>query len=140
MNITPLNEHAVIPSRANADDAGFDLSASEYVYIGPGEHAAVPTGLSIALPPGTVGLVCPRSGLAARDGVTVLNAPGVVDAGYRGEWKVLLVNHGKRAFRVHRGDRIAQLVIAPYLAPDIRVVDELDETDRGTRGFGSTGR
>lgn len=140
MRIVRLTPNAVLPTRANADEASIVLAAAEYAFIEPGAHALVGTGLAIALPPWTVGLVCPRSGLAARHGVTVLNAPGIVDAGYRGEWKVILVNHGTETFNIAPGDRIAQVVITPYLAPTIELVDSLEDTDRGAGGFGSTGR
>lgn len=139
LRIVPLSPTAVIPERAHAGDAGFDLVSDVDISIRPGDHALVGTGISIALPAGTVGLVCPRSGLAARSGVTVLNAPGIIDENYRGEVKVILVNHGDSHFRVRPGDRIAQLVITPYLAPPINIVDQLDNTDRGEGGFGSTG-
>lgn len=135
----PLTETAVIPVRAHHDDAGLDLIASEDASIPPGGHAAVGTGVAIALPASSVGMVCPRSGLAAKHRVSVLNAPGIVDAGYRGEVKVILVNHGDVEFAVHAGDRIAQLVITPILTPPVTVVGSLDSTDRGAGGFGSTG-
>ena len=131
-----------LPSYQSAAAAGLDLHAAvpadAPVIIAPGRWAAIPTGLAIALPPGTEGQVRPRSGLAARHGVTVLNAPGTVDADYRGEVQVLLVNHGQEDFAVARGMRIAQLVVAPVL--HARIVEAaLDETGRGSGGFGSTG-
>lgn len=129
-----------MPHRAHADDAGLDLTSAETLTIPAGGRALVDTGLSVALPPGTVGLVCPRSGLAARHGVTVLNGPGIVDAGYRGPVKVALHNTDPESpFALNAGDRIAQLVIVPFLAPPVREVEELDETDRATAGFGSSG-
>lgn len=133
---------AKAPSQAHFGDAGFDLHAAEDVTISAGRSVAVSTGIAIKLPAGTVGMVCPRSGLAAKNQVTVLNAPGIVDEGYRGEVKVLLINHGERPFEVAAGDRIAQLVIVPYLAPTVTVLgggETLDDTDRGVGGFGSTG-
>lgn len=139
LRIVPLSPSAVIPERAHAGDAGLDLSSDVDISIPPGGRALVGTGLSFALPAGTVGMVCPRSGLAARRGVTVLNAPGIVDESYRGEVKAILVNHSNDHFRILPGDRIAQLVIAPYLAPPIAVVGSLDETSRGDGGFGSSG-
>lgn len=139
LRIVRLNEAAVIPERAHPHDAGLDLTAIHDAWLGPGERALVGTGIAIALPVGTVGMVCPRSGLAAKQGVTVLNAPGIVDAGYRGEVKVILVNHSEDGVYIGRGDRIAQLVITPILTPAIEVVDSLDETARGAGGFGSTG-
>lgn len=130
----------VLPGRAHPDDAGFDLVAAEDVVIPAGGRALVGTGVSLALPSGTVGLVCPRSGLAVRHGVTVLNGPGIVDAGYRGEIRVPLHNTDLREeFVVARGDRIAQLVVVPFLAPTLEVVEELDATARAQGGFGSSG-
>ena len=107
--------------------------------IAPGQHAMVPTGLAIALPAGHEGQVRPRSGLAHRHGVTVLNSPGTIDADYRGEVKVMLINHGHQPFTITRGDRIAQLVVAPVVQVAILEVDALDETTRGDGGHGSTG-
>ncbi len=129
-----------MPHRAHADDAGLDLSSAEDLVIPAGGRALVDTGLSVALPPGTVGLVCPRSGLAARHGITVLNGPGIVDAGYRGPVKVSLHNTDpQEPFALHAGDRIAQLVVVPFLAPVLQEVQELDGTDRAAAGFGSSG-
>lgn len=129
-----------MPERAHADDAGLDLTSNEDLEIPPGGRALVDTGIAVALPSGTVGLVCPRSGLAARHGITVLNGPGVVDAGYRGPIRVPLHNTDlDQSFSLHRGDRIAQLVIVPFLAPVLEQVDELDETERAAAGFGSSG-
>ena len=123
--------------------AGLDLlaavAADAPVTIAPGERASIPTGLALALPPGSEGQVRPRSGLAARHGVTVLNAPGTIDADYRGEVQVVLVNHGRDAFTVTRGMRIAQLVIAPVSHARLTEVATLDDTSRGAGGFGSTG-
>jgi dUTP pyrophosphatase len=132
-----------LPAYQSASAAGLDLMAAipaeQPLLIAPSSYAAIPTGLSIALPDGFEAQVRPRSGLAARHGVTVLNAPGTIDADYRGEVAVLLVNHGKEPFTVSRGLRIAQLVIAPVAYAQLREVRELDETVRGTGGFGSTG-
>ena len=139
LRITPLSSTALTPSRAHPGDAGLDLTADKSVTIDPGAHALVGTGLSLELPSGTVGMVCPRSGLAARHGVTVLNAPGIVDENYRGEVGVVLINHGSEPFLVEVGMRIAQLVITPYLAPAVQLVDELQGTTHGAGGFGSTG-
>lgn len=131
---------APMPHRAHADDAGLDLTSAEDVEIPAGGRALVDTGISLALPPGTVGLVCPRSGLAARHGVTVLNGPGIVDAGYRGPIKVSLHNTDlAEPFGLHAGDRIAQLVVVPFLAPVLQEVDDLDATERAASGFGSSG-
>lgn len=129
-----------LPSYAHPGDAGADLTAAEDVELAPGARALVPTGVAIALPPGYVGLVHPRSGLAARLGVTVLNAPGTVDAGYRGQIMVILVNHDRaRTVKISRGDRIAQLVVQRVERADFYVVDELPDSRRGTGGHGSTG-
>src|SRR5690606_6173873 len=119
-----------------------DLSAAldEPLVLSPGRHAMVPTGLAIALPPGHEGQVRPRSGLAAKHQVTVLNAPGTIDDDYRGEVRVLLVNLGREDFVLHHGDRIAQLVVAPVTRVAVEAVEALDDTPRGDGGFGSTGR
>jgi dUTP pyrophosphatase len=106
----------------------------------PGERALVPTGLALALPAGVAGLVLPRSGLAHRHGVTCANSPGLVDPNYRGELRVVLVNLGREIYRGHAGDRIAQLLLVPYWAPELRVVDRLPDSERGDAGFGSSGR
>ena len=121
--------------------AGFDLRAAlaEPLALAPGERALVATGFAMAIPAGFEGQVRPRSGLAAKNGVTVLNTPGTVDADYRGEVKVILINHGPDTFQIGHGDRIAQMVIAPVLQADIAEVDALSDTERGAGGFGSTG-
>jgi dUTP pyrophosphatase len=108
--------------------------------LAPGAVAAIPTGLAMAIPRGYEGQVRPRSGLAAKHAVTVVNAPGTIDADYRGEVKVLLINHGREPFAIAHGDRVAQLIIAPVVQAELAVVEELSETDRGAGGFGSTGR
>jgi dUTP pyrophosphatase len=132
-----------LPAYQSEDAAGLDLmaavAADAPVVIGPGRRALIPTGLAIALPAGTEGQVRPRSGLAARHGVTVLNSPGTIDADYRGEIQVILVNLGQDPFIVTRGMRIAQLIIAPTVPVTIRETAKLDETTRGVGGFGSTG-
>ncbi len=128
-----------MPERAYAGDAGLDLAACEPVRLGPGERAVVPTGLAVAIPDGYAGFVQPRSGLAAKHGITVVNAPGLIDSGYRGEIKVVLLNTDAReAFSAEPGDRIAQLVVLP--APPVEPVEvaELPESERGARGFGSS--
>lgn len=144
LRATRLVEHAQLPTRAHPTDAGLDLYAAEAVTLAPAARALVGTGIALGLAPGTVGLVHPRSGLAARHGVTVLNAPGTVDAGYRGEVKVCLLNTDTRdSFTVAVGDRIAQLVIQRVELPDLLEVadaDALGATDRSDRGHGSTGR
>ena len=130
---------ARLPERAHPGDAGLDLFAAGDVDIPAGEARLVGTGLAIELPPGTEGQVRPRSGLALRHAVTVLNAPGTIDAGYRGEVGVLLVNHGRQAFRVRRGMKVAQLVVTPVVEVEVIEAKTLPETSRGGRGFGSTG-
>jgi dUTP pyrophosphatase len=131
-----------LPAYQSAGAAGLDLLAAvdAPLTLPPGGRALVPTGIAIALPEGFEAQVRPRSGLAARHGVTVLNAPGTVDADYRGEIKVVLVNHGEAPFTLSRGDRIAQMVVAPVTLARLVEADELDDTARGAGGFGSTGR
>jgi dUTP pyrophosphatase len=140
----PHAESLPLPAYQTNDAAGLDLMAavsdSEPMMLAPGQYALVPTGLAIALPPGYEAQVRPRSGLAAKHGVTVLNAPGTIDADYRGEIKVILINHGQAAFVIKRGERIAQMVIAPVVQAALVPVAELSATDRGAGGFGSTGR
>ena len=132
-----------LPTYQSEAAAGLDLVAAvpdkQPVTIAPGRHAMIPTGIALALPMGMEGQVRPRSGLAAKHGVTVLNAPGTIDSDYRGEVSVILINHGTDAFAIERGMRIAQLVIAPVTSVSIRLVEKLDETARGGAGFGSTG-
>lgn len=130
-----------LPTYATADAAGLDLRAAidEPVVLAPGERGLVPTGLALAIPRGYEGQVRPRSGLALRHGVTVVNSPGTIDADYRGEVGIVLVNHGNEPFTVNPGDRIAQLVLAPVLRAELELVDELPETERGVGGYGSTG-
>lgn len=137
--IQRLEPSAQLPGYAHPDDAGADLRASRDVLIPAGGRATVPTGVAIALPAGTVGFVTPRSGLAARHGLTVLNAPGTVDAGYRGELRVTLLNTDRTDFQVRTGDRIAQLVVQPVLKVGFVPVEELPSSARGAGGFGSTG-
>lgn len=140
LQIKRLTPNAVAPTYAHDDDAGMDLRASEEIILPVGGRALVSTGIAIALPCGHVGLVHPRSGLAAKNGITVLNTPGTIDAGYRGEVKVILINTSDEAFTITPGDRIAQLVIQKVEHPTVEVVDSLDEdTVRGAGGFGSTG-
>lgn len=135
-----LSAQARTPAYAAEGDAGADLSATATVTLAPGERALVPTGIAIALPPGTVGLVHPRSGLAARHGISVVNAPGTIDSGYRGEILVNLVNlDPTEPFTVHVGDRIAQLVVQEYLRAEFTEAGSLPESDRGDTGHGSTG-
>jgi len=134
-----LQDGATLPTRAYEGDAGLDLSACETVELGPGERAAVGTGLSVAIPEGHAGFVQPRSGLAARHGIAVLNSPGLIDAGYRGEVKVVLLNTDRtERFVVEPGMRIAQLVVVPVALPEPKEVTELPNSDRGEKGFGSS--
>ncbi len=130
-----------LPAYESKSAAGMDVRAalSESVTLNPGERALIPTGLQMALPEGYEAQVRPRSGLAIRNGITMLNSPGTIDADYRGEVKVIAINHGSESFTIHHGDRIAQMVIAPVVQLEIRDVKELDDTERGTGGFGSTG-
>lgn len=134
-----LVPHAVIPKRGSVEAAGLDLVAAEDTVIDRGCRSFVSTGLAIAIATGFEGQVRPRSGLAAKNGVTVLNTPGTIDSDYRGELKVILVNTSNIPFFVKKGDRIAQLVIAPVVLCDPVEVEEFDETERGEKGFGSTG-
>lgn len=134
-----LREGAVLPARAYDGDAGLDLAAAERVELGPGERAVVGTGLAVAIPEGHAGFVQPRSGLAAKHGITIVNSPGLVDSGYRGELRVVLLNTDAReSFVVEPGMRIAQLVVLPVAVPTLREVEELPESERGERGFGSS--
>ena len=138
--IQRLREDAVLPARAYHGDAGLDLAACERVELAPGERAVVGTGLAVAIPEGHAGFVQPRSGLADRHGITIVNSPGLIDSGYRGELKVILLNTDReRAFVVEPGMRIAQLVVLEVPEVDLEVVDELPATERGVRGHGSSG-
>jgi dUTP pyrophosphatase len=137
--IRRLRDDAVVPKRAYAGDAGLDLASCEHVVLAPGERATVGTGLAVAIPDGYAGYVQPRSGLAARHGITIVNAPGLVDSGYRGELRVVLLNTDvSEPFVVEPGMRIAQLVIVPIPEVDPVEVDELPDSERGVRGFGSS--
>jgi dUTP pyrophosphatase len=142
VQIRRLRPDAMLPRYQTADAAGMDLHAALDVpmQLAPGAVVAVPTGLAMAIPRGYEGQVRPRSGLAAKHAVTVVNAPGTVDSDFRGTVMVLLINHGREAFTINHGDRIAQMVIAPVSQADVVEVDALDETVRGAGGFGSTGR
>jgi dUTP pyrophosphatase len=135
-----LDERAVLPTRAYAGDAGYDLYALEAATLAPGERASVRTGIAIELPAGHAGLVLPRSGLAARHGIALVNAPGLIDEGYRGEVRVLLLNTDRtQTFALAAGDRIAQLVVIRAEAPDVVEMTELAASERSERGFGSSG-
>ena len=134
-----VHPDAVLPSYAHPSDAGMDVRSVEDLTLAPGKRALVHTGLVMLLPPQYEAQVRPRSGLALKNGVTVLNSPGTIDSGYRGEVGVILINLGDVDFTVRKGDKVAQLVIAPVTQPDVVEVSEIDETDRGSSGFGSTG-
>jgi len=139
LRVKRLSSSATLPVRAHPADAGLDLHSAVDLDIPPGETRLLGTGLALELPPGTEAQVRPRSGLALTYSVTVLNTPGTIDEGYRGEVGVILINHGQRVFEVRRGMKVAQLVVQPTLAVEIVAVDALSDTSRGERGFGSTG-
>src|SRR3954452_24367092 len=141
LEVRLLHPAAVAPARTRAGDAGYDLRAVEAFELAPGARASVPTGVAIALPPGVAGLVVPRSGLAARHGLSVVNGPGLIDPNYRGEIRVILVNLGDEPFAGQPGDRIAQLLLVLYVPPALVAADELPRSpaDRGELGFGSSG-
>ena len=134
-----LRPDAEIPSQAYEGDAGLDLAACEPAVLEPGERAIVPTGVAVEIPEGYAGFVQPRSGLAARHGVGIVNSPGLIDSGYRGEIQVVLLNTGREPFSVEAGMRIAQLVIAPVVTAELEETNDLSVTDRGAGGFGHTG-
>ena len=141
LRFTRLSPEAQPPTQAHEGDAGYDLYASEAALLGPGERASVGTGIAVAIPDGCAGLVLPRSGLARKHGIGLANAPGLIDSGYRGEVRVLLLNADRtEPFEVSVGDRIAQLMLVRFEAPAAEEVESLDETARGSGGFGSTGR
>jgi dUTP pyrophosphatase len=142
LQVRLLHPAAVPPRRAHEHDAGFDLACVEDFTLWPARRRTVGTGVAIALPAGMAGLVTPRSGLAAGHGITVVNAPGIVDPGYRGELRVTLLNTGDTPYAARAGDRIAQLLLVPFAAPEVRVVEALDggPDARGELGFGSSGR
>jgi dUTP pyrophosphatase len=135
-----LDARASIPGYAHRGDAGLDLAANAEVVLEPGERGLVPTGLAVAIPNGHAGLVLPRSGLASRHGITLVNAPGLIDSGYRGEITIAVVNLDRqRPYAITRGERIAQLLVVPFTALEPMEVVDLTETSRGVAGFGSTG-
>jgi dUTP pyrophosphatase len=141
LRVSLLNEQATLPTRAHDGDAGLDLYACEAAHLGPGERWSVGTGIALEIPDGHAGLVLPRSGLAREHGVSLVNAPGLIDSGYRGEVRVLLLNTDPaETFRVEPGDRIAQLVLAPIALAGPVQADVLAESSRGDGGFGSSGR
>ncbi len=140
LRVSRLDDRALLPTRAYPGDAGLDLYALDEAILAPGARASVRTGIAVEIPDGQAGLVLPRSGLARRHGISVVNAPGLIDAGYRGEIEVLLLNTDRTApFAIASGDRIAQLVIVSVQTPDVLEVDELALSHRGTGGFGSSG-
>lgn len=134
-----LDPDLPIPRHARTGDAGVDLYAREAVVLAPGERRLVPTGVAVAIPDGHAGIVTPRSGLALRWGIGIVNAPGVVDSGYRGELAIILINLGSEPVPIERGDRIAQLLVVPVSSLEFEPVEDLEESDRGAAGFGSTG-
>lgn len=139
LKVKLLNENAKLPQYAHVGDAGLDLFSTLEMSIEPGESKLVPTGISIQLPASTEAQIRPRSGLALKNQITVLNTPGTIDEGYRGEIGVILINHGKLPFKVEIGMKIAQMVIKPVIPVEVFEVDELSETERNIGGFGSTG-
>jgi dUTP pyrophosphatase len=141
LRVTLLDEHAQLPERANEGDAGLDLHAVESVTLAPGGRASVGTGIALEIPAGHAGLVLPRSGLAARHGIALVNSPGLIDSGYRGEVRVLLLNTDPvEAFQVTAGDRIAQLLVTPFAQSTPVEASDLQTSVRGQAGFGSSGR
>jgi dUTP pyrophosphatase len=142
LEVQLLRPDAQPPARTRPGDAGFDLRCVEAFALAPGARAVVPTGVAVALPEGVAGLVVPRSGLAARHGLSVVNGPGLIDPTYRGEIRVVLVNLGDERYEADAGDRIAQLLLVPFVAPEARVVQTLPPSsdERGVNGFGSSGR
>lgn len=141
LRVIKLNENAVVPTRAHPGDAGLDLYSIEVAHLGPGERWSVGTGLALEIPDGHAGLVLPRSGLAREHGISLVNAPGLIDAGYRGEVRVLLLNNDPaETVRIEAGARIAQLVLTPVVIADAVEATELSESVRGDGGFGSSGR
>ncbi|MEA5617234.1 dUTP diphosphatase [Cronbergia sp. UHCC 0137] len=139
LKVVKLIHSAIIPKYEHSNDAGLDLISIEELELLAGESKLIHTGISIELPPGTEAQVRPRSGLALKHQITVLNTPGTIDEGYRGEIGVILINHGKKPFKISKGMKIAQMVIAPVIRVEIEEVDSLTDTSRGTDGFGSTG-
>jgi dUTP pyrophosphatase len=139
LKVKRLTESAILPAYAHPGDAGLDLCAAVSLSLEPGESKLVGTGVSIELPPNTEAQVRPRSGLALKHGITVLNTPGTIDRGYRGEVGVILINHGRARFDVQPGMKIAQLVVAPFVSVEVEDAHELGESARGCGGFGSTG-
>jgi dUTP pyrophosphatase len=140
ISVQRLDRELPMPTHSHEGDAGVDLYTSIDFKLQSGERRLVPAGVAVAIPKGYVGLVCPRSGMAVKHGITVVNGPGVVDSGYRGELKVALINQGAETVSFERGDRIAQLLVVPVAVQELTEVAELPTSDRGDGGFGSTGR
>jgi len=142
LEVQLLHTHATPPTRTRAGDVGYDLSCVEDFFLLGGQRDVIPTGVAVALPDGVAGLIVPRSGLAACHGLSIVNGPGLIDPTYRGELKVVLINTGWHSYQGHAGDRIAQLLLVPFLTPETRVVDVLSASadDRAASGFGSSGR
>ncbi len=140
IRVKRLSPDAKIPKAAKTGDVAFDLYSSVEYILGPGERFAVPTGIALEIPAGYEGQVRPRSGLALKEGITVLNTPGTIDSGYRGEVKIIMINHNGETFKITKGLRISQLAIRPVPEVEFIEVDELSDTERGEGGFGSTGR
>ena len=140
LQIHKLDPSAKVPTRAHEGDAGLDLYSVESARLGPGQRVSVGTGLAVAIPDGMAGLILPRSGFALKHGIALVNSPGLIDCGYRGEVRVLLLNTDRETdFAVEPGDRIAQLLLVPFVSTHVREVDELPDTSRGESGFGSSG-
>lgn len=139
LKIKKLNQDAIIPNYAHITDSGMDLYSIEDKIIRPNETALIKTGLKIELPPNTEAQIRPKSGIALKNSVTVLNTPGTIDEGYTGEIQVILINHGERLYKVNKGEKIAQLVVMPVIRVQVEEIEELQETSRGVGGFGSTG-
>jgi len=139
IKIKLLNGNATLPKRATEFSSGFDLFSSENTILKSGEYKAISTSIAISMPNNIEGQIRPRSGLALKYGITLLNSPGTIDPDYRGEIKVILINHSDNDFIIEKGMRIAQIIFTPLIVPDISIVDELPKTDRGVGGFGSTG-
>jgi dUTP pyrophosphatase len=141
LRVVRLDARATLPTRAHPGDAGLDLHALDGATLAPGERASIPTGIAVEIEPGHAGLVLPRSGLAARHGISVVNAPGLIDSGYRGELRVLLLNTDRsEPFELHAGDRIAQLVLIAVAVGEPVEISQLSDSERGAGGFGSSGR
>ena len=140
--IKKLNEEVIVPEYKTRGSSGMDLMANinSDIYIKPGEKAIIPTGIAVSIPVGYEIQIRPRSGLAAKKNISISNTPGTIDADYRGEIKIILINFGKQEFKINPNDRIAQMVLCPVIKAELEVVDELQDTKRGRGGFGSTGK